>query len=185
MRTWREKNPGWEYKLWDNNRCRSTVFRCQAQINLMGELCGKADIMRYEILQREGGLYFDADMECIRPLDDHFLMHTTSAVYENESVLPGLVTQCFLGSVPSSPILNAIVNRIAMGVPAGPAHITTGPSLLTSIINELGGEDIHVYPSRVFLPMHYGGRPAPGRVTSYGRHYWGNTMGTYERGMTR
>ena len=181
MRTWREKNPGWQYKLWDNERCRTAAFRCQVQIDAMRELCGKADIMRYEILQREGGLYFDADMECIRPLDDHFLAHTTSACYENESVLPGLVTQCYLGSAPGSPILSVLVDRIARGVPAGPAHLTTGPKLMTQVIKEVA-VDVHIYPSKVFIPVHYSGRSAPGCVASYAQHYWGNTKGTYEAG---
>lgn len=29
----------------------------------------KADILRYELLQRHGGLYVDVDMECVRSLD--------------------------------------------------------------------------------------------------------------------
>ena len=33
-------------------------------------LAERADVLRYEILRRHGGVYVDVDVECLRPLDD-------------------------------------------------------------------------------------------------------------------
>jgi mannosyltransferase OCH1-like enzyme len=105
MATWREKNPSYQYKLWDNARCIAFGFRNAAKIRDMPELCGKADLMRYEILARHGGVYVDADSECVRPLDDHFLAHEAWCCFENEIARPSLLANGYLGASVGSPLM--------------------------------------------------------------------------------
>jgi len=54
LETWKEKHLplGFEYILWTESEIvsRGMTFRCQKQIDEMGEINGKADIMRWEIL---------------------------------------------------------------------------------------------------------------------------------------
>lgn len=48
-------------------------FICQQRIDEIEAFCGKADIMRYEILYKYGGIYLDADSLCLESLDEFFL----------------------------------------------------------------------------------------------------------------
>jgi mannosyltransferase OCH1-like enzyme len=190
MQTWRDAHRGWEYKLWDNEACAKTSFECQYQIDTMPEWNGKADIIRYEILLREGGFCFDADSECVQALDDHFLGHENVACYENETIFPGRVATGYLGAAPGSKLMRAAVDRIADGaVGFDRAWIEVGPIFFTNLVDDLGDEaDIHVYPSRVFIPEHWnhdgaGGRVlAPGDAPIYARQYWGSTLGYPDQG---
>ena len=183
MRSWREKNPSWQYTMWDNKLCGETRFTCQKQIDEMPEWNGKADIIRYEILQRIGGLCFDADSECLLPLDDHFLGHKAFACYENEQHLPGLIASGYLASEPNGRLMSEAVSRIARGVPPGPAFSTLGPIFLTRMVRDLGGTegaDLYVYPARVFIPRHHYNSctaVAPGTAQSYANQFWGSTIG--------
>lgn len=73
MRTWREMHPDWEYRLWGNEDLANGEWRNKAHMDFYaarGIWSGVADLMRYEILYRHGGVLVAADSECLRPLDD-------------------------------------------------------------------------------------------------------------------
>uniref|UniRef100_K3WJQ7 Alpha 1,4-glycosyltransferase domain-containing protein n=1 Tax=Globisporangium ultimum (strain ATCC 200006 / CBS 805.95 / DAOM BR144) TaxID=431595 RepID=K3WJQ7_GLOUD len=53
MQTWKRLHPAWEYKAFDT----ATNF---------GE---KSDILRYEILEKYGGVYADVDVACVQAFD--------------------------------------------------------------------------------------------------------------------
>ena len=76
METWREKQPGFEYRLWTDIDLiqiepSEMNWTCIKQMQLCREFCGVADIMRLEILWKYGGIFIDADSVCIEPLDEH------------------------------------------------------------------------------------------------------------------
>jgi len=52
---------GYEYKLWDNAAVAQFPLVNIQAYNTVREYCGKADILRYEILHKYGGIYIDAD----------------------------------------------------------------------------------------------------------------------------
>ena len=56
MNSWKNKNPGFKYILWDEERIRAEKFASQVKIDEIEEYCGKADIIRYEILNRQCAL---------------------------------------------------------------------------------------------------------------------------------
>jgi len=189
MRTWQERNPSWEYKLWDNARVAATTWRTKAQIDAQPEWNGKADILRYEILAREGGVVFDADSECVRPLDPHFLGHDVFACYENEHLFPGRIATGYIGAAPGDPFMRACVDRILAGVSlAERAWITVGPVFFTNLVEELR-PSIHIYPARSFIPEHWNIDPelkrrarAPlSKCPTYARQFWGSTVGYPEQ----
>jgi hypothetical protein len=96
--------------------------------------CGKADIARYEILCRHGGVYIDADCVWLgRPLDplvDEALETEFFGAYER---YPNLVMCSLFGSTAEHPILRAAIDAIPTRLrelPGEPAWIATGPALL-------------------------------------------------------
>ena len=64
--TWRKKYrseyPGWDYKLWGEAEVAEIKMRNQDLYDEERMYQCKADILRLEILWREGGVYIDADM---------------------------------------------------------------------------------------------------------------------------
>ena len=176
MVTWKRAHPDWAYRVWTNEK----GWRSQAQIDAMREWNGKADIMRYEILLEHGGVCFDADAECVRPLDDAFLEHEAFACWENEVARPGLIATGYLGARPGSPIMRDAVEAVGLRSMREPAWICTGPMLFTEVAAR--HPELHVYPARTFIPEHYSGLPAPGDAPIYARQFWGSTRG-YDRMM--
>lgn len=70
IETWKEKNPDWEYKLWTDDDIESFKLENIESFNKINNLGAKTDILRYEILYREGGLYIDTDFECLKSFND-------------------------------------------------------------------------------------------------------------------
>lgn len=65
--SWMKLHPNWMMKLWTEKECgklnnRDIFPKCTS-------LAQRSDIARYEILYREGGVYLDTDMECLKNID--------------------------------------------------------------------------------------------------------------------
>lgn len=70
IETWKIKNPDWEYKLWTDDDIFDFGLENIESFNNINNIGAKSDILRYEILYREGGLYIDTDFECIKSFND-------------------------------------------------------------------------------------------------------------------
>jgi mannosyltransferase OCH1-like enzyme len=173
--TWRTMHPDWEYRLWTDH----TGWENQSQIDIMSEWNGKADIMRYEILEKYGGILVDADSECVQPLDESFLVHEAFACWENEILRPGLVATGYVGACKGSSLMRKCIDAIKVRDIGGvPAWQCVGPGLFTEVSR--GYEGLYIYPARTFIPIHYTGLAAPGRSPIYAKQYWGSTLQNYE-----
>jgi mannosyltransferase OCH1-like enzyme len=68
MASWLEHNPGAEHQLWSDERCREFVERefpgrLAAYLSLATPV-ERADLWRYLVIYRHGGVYADLDAEC-------------------------------------------------------------------------------------------------------------------------
>ena len=70
MKTWKEKNPDFEYKFWNENNLHEIGLECIDKINEIEEINGKCDIIRWEILYKYGGVFIDADSFCLEGLNE-------------------------------------------------------------------------------------------------------------------
>ena len=72
IQTWADKNPDYKISIWGNDELenRSWVNATHMMEMAKHELCGVADMMRYEIIYNEGGITLDADSVCLAPLED-------------------------------------------------------------------------------------------------------------------
>ena len=182
MDSWKAKNPDFKYIIWDEDRIKNEKFDTQTKFDEIEEYCGKADIIRYEILNRYGGVYIDADSYCVHSLDN-FLLETSFAVYENEKVRKGLVATGVLGFEPNHPLLSNILDIIKK-IPVSKeetgkkAWQTVGPLLFTKIYNKTLPK-IKIYPSYMFYPEHYTGEIYKGHGKSFAYQFWGSTNSSY------
>lgn len=108
--SWQQFHPDWEYVLWDDAMIAELNLVNQDQYNASQNYGQKADIARYEILYRFGGLYVDIDFECLRSFDifNHVCDYYTGAAYSGRfSTFNGLI-----GSTPGNPILKECIDTL-------------------------------------------------------------------------
>lgn len=201
MKEWAQVHTsrGWRYMLWDAESAKRLYPKKklinQSQFDKMPEWAGKADIARYEILNKLGGIFIDADSRLLRPLDDLLLQNEAFCCYENEYIRPGLLSNGYLGSQPGSSLTTNLIQEIAKleGSELHPdfgkettdkteAWKTTGPRLLTRTVELIPERCVSIYPSFYFIPNHYlTNHPAAhykGTFEPFCDSLWGSTPGS-------
>ena len=68
--SWKKWLPDYEIRQWDESNYNVNKIAYTAQAYERKKWAFVSDYARFDILYREGGLYFDTDVEVIRPLDD-------------------------------------------------------------------------------------------------------------------
>ncbi len=108
--SWKEAHPDWQYILWDDSMIEALDLVNKDQYKESKNWGQKADIARYEILYRFGGVYVDIDFECLRPLDvfSHVCDYYTGVAYSGRfSTFNGLI-----GSAPGNPIVKECIDTL-------------------------------------------------------------------------
>lgn len=189
MKTWKDKNPLFTYKLWDNDAVKTFNFKCQHRIDEMTEINGKADIMRWEILYEYGGIFIDADSICIEPFDELIYDKPAFAGWENEIVRKGLIATGTMGFPPKHPLVKAAIdwidkNEVNPQKTKKRAWQTVGPMRLTQTYSEgrVKGlyTDVFIFPSFFFLPIHCTGLEYKAHGKVYAYQEWGSTKQNYD-----
>jgi GT2 family glycosyltransferase len=187
MNTWKEKNPDFEYIFWNENEFvkRNMKFKCQTEIDEIEEINGKADILRWEILYKYGGIFLDADSICIEPIDNELLNKICFAGWEQEQVRPGLIATGTMGFPPKHPLVKAAIewiqqNEVTQLKSHQMAWQTVGPGLLTRMYNTGEFNDLYIFPSFTFLPIHLTKLEYNGHGKIYAFQAWGSTKQSYD-----
>ena len=180
MNSWIEKHPGWEYKLWTEENLPKLIN--YKHFVATYKPSGKANIVRYELLYKYGGVYVDADARCLNALEEIFLENESFAGWENEQKRPGLVNNCFMGATKGNRLIKKLVDGISqldadkLSDPnLSPTWIATGPQFLTNTIKENPDYQMTIYPSHFFSPQHFTGEKYTGTGKIYAEHVWGST----------
>ena len=186
MDTWKDKHPDFEYILRTEAEIekRGIVFQTAAKIATIKEYCGKADMMRLEILYKYGGIYVDADSICIEPFDDTFMNKTAFATYENENVRKDLISNGTIGFIPNYPLCQDMINWIVSDESDSlilnfRAWYSVGPALLTKFLNTGKYRNFSVFPSHCFLPNHFTGPKYEGHKKVYAYQEWCTAKQSY------
>ena len=186
-KTWKEKHPDFEYILWTETELenRKIKLECLKQIDLIPEINGKADIIRWELLWQFGGYFVDADSICIEPFDQFFEGRTAFATYENENNRQGLIATGTMGFRPKYPLCRDIIDWIKkeenqQTIKEMRAWYSVGPALLTKFLDTGRYPDFTVYPSYCFLPIHFTGLEYTGHKKVYGYQEWGTAKQSYD-----
>ena len=166
MKTVKDMHFDWKYILWTEENIGNLINQDKFKIindykkSIGNKFTNLANIIRYEMLFEYGGIYIDADSICNKPFND-LLNSEFFAAYENEVKKPGLIANGIIGSVPRHPILEKCIYEIKRMknslLTKRPSFKTTGPVFFTRIIDEYGKENITIYPSWFFFPIHYSG----------------------------
>jgi hypothetical protein len=122
---WKKLNPEYEYFLYDNNDCEQFIKEHFEQ-RLYNAYCQiipgafKADLWRYCVLYKYGGVYADIDTLCLNSIDK-FLTDETEFMIPidlNSNPMEGQhnLFNTFIASVPGNPILLHTIEHIVYNV---------------------------------------------------------------------
>lgn len=184
LKSWQEKNPTWEYKVYGNETLYGRKWQNQSLIDFYLEredYPGVADCMRYELLYEYGGFMHPADSLCLEPIDELFTDEFDSyAVYESETAMPGLLSPLYaaeigsefckllIDNLPETPPLNE------EGEPRAPWEVT-GNQYMQRMVEKYQPKKLKLFPSYIFTPIHYTGVRYEGTDKVYAVQQWGST----------
>lgn len=190
---WMAAHPEWKHILWtdapgEQRPIRGLEYRAiptdlknqqlyDAAVQLAGDHAQqfRADIARYEILWRHGGVYVDADFECLRPLDSLIDPASCFAAWEVDGTW---VNNAIMGCVHWHGIIGQIIDGLEANVGAHPGkrpNVLSGPQYITPIVRR-DPDAVTVFPSRLFYPYLWNelDRRAESFPQAYAVHHWHN-----------
>jgi tetratricopeptide (TPR) repeat protein len=148
MRSWRDKNPGYEYVLFNDDTARRflqenfTADVLAAYVRVR-EPAQKSDIFRLAYLAKEGGIYVDANDFCLAPLGGLIAPNALLALYQEDH---GTVGNNFIAVVAQHPVILEALAQAVLAVNRGDSDmpwLSTGPALLTrSIANHIANSKL-------------------------------------------
>lgn len=90
INSWRKYLPDYEIKEWNESNFDVNMVPYTAEAYAAKKYAFVSDFARFWILHQEGGVYFDTDVEVIRPMDDILQAGAFMGMENQESVAPGL-----------------------------------------------------------------------------------------------
>jgi mannosyltransferase OCH1-like enzyme len=194
-KSWEVNHPEWDLRLYDDAACRRFVVDEYPDLlevyDSLSTNIERADVFRYLVVHRHGGVYADLDMECYRSIEP--LLTGRSCVFGIEATFgeplrkrlnyrrPYQVANCIFAAVSGHPFLQLLLDRIqpARGgdFPDDLVEDTTGPRFLTRVFQEMRDEfpDVTLLPQIHWTPPKDYPNRFPWNVQIYCRHHFAGT----------
>lgn len=191
LRTWQEKHPQWCYRLWTNRDLSEHSWTNRhhiAEYMRRGRYNGVADLMRYEILWRYGGVVVAADSVCLHPIDELFedghrlyTIATDFSLYQQKRIAAnrGSTTPLY-AAAPRQPFTARLITELYQQRYLGAPVRSTGNRFMQRMLRR-HKPHIKVWPMHYFIGEHFNGWRYEGPDRVYARHFWGTTRNTYPR----
>ena len=129
IRSWIEHHPNWTFKFW-TDRCR-LLPHPRMELHLVSDFkftkledcfqesdnyAEKSEVLRYEILDQEGGIYVDHDVKCFKSFatfHTHFDLYCGLEAPHQPILSSSIsVTNCIIGVRPGHPVMKAVIDRV-------------------------------------------------------------------------
>jgi len=200
---WLKMHPNWTLMKWTEKKIQKDfpkglynqkTFDLAKKANNFARM---SDVVRYELLNKYGGLYIDYDVKCLSSFDPLHYAYDFYAGLESFGS-SGYCCNAVIGATPSHPIIQTCVEGIKSYENKEPdlklwpyetqaeketlvTFITTGPTMLTRAIwhaaNKDGSADI-ILPQVYFFPN----KPTPISLCFHGFHStWINILDEQEK----
>lgn len=149
--SWLEHNPEWKLQVWSpdnlfNLRLREQYDRAEEWVMADNAWQHRSNIVRFEALERFGGVWADSDVECLRPLDP--LLEGVD-VFVGLSVKGG-VQPAVLGCVPKHRFMRQLIEALA-ALPAHPIRMNSGSLVANRVMKTAGGDITRFGPDELDL----------------------------------
>lgn len=173
---WQLLHPDWEFREWRDDSIKELSLHSaieKTEINAV-----KADIARYEILYKYGGIYLDCDMDCYQPIDSLICEDDNFIVCNQINDFKCLCSIGFFASSPRHPILEGAIKELAetdlsLINNSSPAEVT-GPYFFRRAINNRKVKNLD--PSAFYPYFHLKSEWYKRDMSAiYGVHSWGGS----------
>lgn len=169
--SWMIKHPTWTFMFWTDENLPFLInsFEYENAKNY----AQKCDVVKYELVWRFGGIYVDADFECLKNLED--LLENCKAFSASES--EGLISAGIFGCEPQNEIFKNIISALPQSfkneIP-GRQDLSTGPGLITK-----EGKNLKIFGPEMFYPYHFTEKHRKNEnfPNAYAVHHWANSWG--------
>lgn len=186
---WQEMNPDWTVRLWTDETlppmspANQFIWKFPdnyAPRRNIEQL--RADIVRYELLHRLGGVWVDMDFEPLRPFQEwpvDWDGQVPFATWERDGEW---VANGMMGSPPGDPFIGRLTGALASSIREHrgkrPA-ISSGPQFVTRVYFDGAPERVQVLQQRLFYPYSFRdlGTPrmyGPWPPETLAVHHWNN-----------
>ena len=147
----KELHPSFKYKLWTNKDITPENFTNYKYIMATDSYAQKADIMRYEILYKEGGIYIDIDFELYKNIEP---LLTNDLVIAHEDMFTSIhMSNSFIACTKHNPNLKRSVDNIKKINFSLPINFATGPVYFRS--NIILNKNVTILDTNVLYPVHW------------------------------
>lgn len=144
--SWVRNHPDWLFRFWTEDNLPGDLVRPEVY-DLLRSPVERADILRFEVLNREGGVYVDTDFESLRPLDPLLAGVDFFCAY----LKPGRVNNAILGSTPHHPVVVRGLEEMAPRKIFGyDMKEGTGPFFFDRLIKAY--PDVTIFEPEAFYP---------------------------------
>jgi len=170
--SWEKYFPGWEIVRWDESNFDIDAIPYTREAAGKGKWAFVSDYARFWILYHHGGVYFDTDVEIIRPMDDIIARGAFMGFEKSHSVI-GVASGLGIGAQAKMPIYQSILEHYStLHFIDGTGNIIpdTVVKHVTDVLSSAGLylddreqriNDITIYPNDFFNPLD----DATGRLT--------------------
>lgn len=162
--SWKRHFPDWEIRRWDESNFDINAIPFTRQAAAMGKWAFVSDYARFVILHRHGGVYFDTDVEVIRPMN-HIIARGAFMGFEKDHTTIGVAAGLGMGAPAGLPFYQKVIDHYS-SVPFIDAEGRQLPGTVVSHVTELfinSGlvpddseqtvEGITIYPNDYFNPL--------------------------------
>lgn len=142
--SWLEKHPGWRMRLWTDNDLIRLSLASKDPLVESERLTHMADVLHYEIIRHNGGVFLEIDFECIKNIEPLIYNIESFAAFE----IDGRVSSAIFGAVSHHASIEYLLAAFSRGWPI--ASTSIGSELMTtSYINR---NDVRLLESMIFYP---------------------------------
>lgn len=158
MISWKKLCPDYEIKRWDESNVNLDICPYCRDAYDAKKYAFASDVLRFDIINREGGIYLDIDVEIVKNIDK-FLEHNMFFGFEDDkNINPGVI----FGSCTNNKILNELLDEYKVKKfifndknQETICHITTNKLSKYGLISNNTFQDLGVftvYPTEYFSP---------------------------------
>lgn len=165
IESWRKYLPDYEIKEWNEDNFDVNSIPYTSEAYAAQKYAFVSDFARFKILYDHGGIYFDTDVEVIKPFDDIIAHGAFMGIEKSLATTKGI--GCVganaglgLGAEAGLPIYKEIIDFYSSR-----SYLTEDSTVVTNVTRLLMGKgmensdreqqvaDITIYPSEFFCPM--------------------------------
>ena len=160
IESWEKYCPDYEIKRWDESNLNLDINKYCRQAYDCGKYAFASDVLRYDILYNEGGIYLDIDVKLIKNIDVFLSNHLFMCMEDSNYVAPGLIVGAEKGNRHLSK-MSEIYNGLDF-IKDNKENLTTICELTTNYFTSIGlikkdicqsFDDVTIYDSSYFNPF--------------------------------